>query len=441
MAEREEEEAGGGRGEGGGGGGGGESVEELKAEVSRLKALLAVRAADKRTEAWQAAMRKANALASQRQLLTGDWRANELPRVTKCGFMSKRKSRPQAHLLQYRRFFVLVGNLLYYYKKPEDSEPRGSIMLAGCSVRIVSPAERCMEVDSPASGKAYYMFADTETQLDEWAAAISEASIMRLRVDAPAAASAASATAEQQLSEAERRSRADGFMAVLLGELRDAERPVPAEHAAMARQVVGDPVGVRAFTEAMNRERSQPELRLPDNFGRLCEIVNAALLTAYETDDFARARALLNMSNTFYLTSAKQPARRVYVMRHVANHKIWVSLRTWEGIFFEAVTAESRRHVTGDGSVDGAAAAPEPPGPLEVEELIDRMPREERKNIVFGQLLSFANEMINFNLSYSTCSHFVMALSIANDMSEEQRKMLFDHLNGLYSAKYGGKKR
>ena len=202
----------------------------------------------------------------------------------------------------------------------------------------------------------------------------------------------------------------------------------------MARQVVGDPAGVRAFTDIMNRERSKPELRLPENFGRLCEIINAALLTAYETDDFARARSLLNMSNTFYLSPAKQPSRRVYVMRHVANHKIWVSLRTWEGIFYEAVNAESRRHVTDPNRDEGLL------DPMELEERIDAMPREERKNIVFGQLLSFANEMINFNLSYSTCSHFVMALSIANEMSEEQRKMLFEHLNGIYSDKYGGKR-
>lgn len=395
-----------------------EETARLRAEVAALKSAVAERHADRRRAEWDATLMRASALASVKQLETGDWKANELPAVTKAGWLTKRKSKPTSQLLQYRRFFVLVGNQLFYFKKAEDTAPRGSILLAGCSVRIVSQAERCMEVDSPASEKAYYIFAATETELDEWAGAVSEASIIGARHGAAPAAP----------PEAERRERARNFLAVVLDEVR-AAAPVPEEHARMALEVLADGAGARAFADVLNRERSHADLRRPENYSCLCRLVSAALLTAYETGDYGVARALLNMCNTFAIEG--KGGRRVYVMRQVRNHKIWVSMRVWEGIFYEAIIAESRRHV----AMDHPEAVADP---TSVERLVDRLADEERRNIVFGQLLSFANEMIRFRLSYSSVSHFVMKMSVATALEEAQRRALFDHLNSIFSDEYEG---
>lgn len=50
---------------------------------------------------------------------------------------------------------------------------------------------------------------------------------------------------------------------------------------------------------------------------------------------------------------------------------------------------------------------------------------ERDSNIAFGQLLSFANEMVQFKLSFSTVSQFTITMCIANKLDEDKRKVLF----------------
>jgi len=117
--------------------------------------------------------------ASKQQLRSGQWRADEIPSVTKCGFLSKKRQQA-TNFLSQKRWFVLFGNELFYFKNKDDREPRGELPLLGCDVRIFNSEDRCFQLNVRASSvmKSYFLFAPNETVLDEWVSAIADASIL-----------------------------------------------------------------------------------------------------------------------------------------------------------------------------------------------------------------------------------------------------------------------
>lgn len=79
-----------------------------------------------------------------------------------------------------RRWFVLRGNLLFYYEKRGDREPVGVVILEGCSIEVAD----CEQVDNYAfqiafSGTAtrtYILSADSQENMESWMKALSCAS-------------------------------------------------------------------------------------------------------------------------------------------------------------------------------------------------------------------------------------------------------------------------
>jgi hypothetical protein len=79
-----------------------------------------------------------------------------------------------------RRWFILRGNLLFYYEKRGDKEPVGVIVLEGCTIEVAD----CEDVDNyafqitfPGSAMRTYVFsADSQENLEEWMKALSCAS-------------------------------------------------------------------------------------------------------------------------------------------------------------------------------------------------------------------------------------------------------------------------
>uniref|UniRef100_A0A8C3KPZ2 PH domain containing endocytic trafficking adaptor 1 n=1 Tax=Calidris pygmaea TaxID=425635 RepID=A0A8C3KPZ2_9CHAR len=54
------------------------------------------------------------------------------------GFLYKRGER---HTAYHRRWFVLKGNMLFYFEERESREPVGVIVLEGCTVELCDSAE------------------------------------------------------------------------------------------------------------------------------------------------------------------------------------------------------------------------------------------------------------------------------------------------------------
>jgi len=99
----------------------------------------------------------------------------------KTGWLSKRGGRIHTW---HKRWFVLTGDLLFYYKTPQDTRPTGTIPLAGNKVirhpddprqptsfkfEIVSGSDR---QGITSTHETYLITADTADEADQWVAAI-----------------------------------------------------------------------------------------------------------------------------------------------------------------------------------------------------------------------------------------------------------------------------
>lgn len=99
--------------------------------------------------------------------------------IDKEGYLSKRGSLNQSY---QRRWFVLKGNLLFYFEKKRDKEPVGVIVLEHCSVQASEHEKHALEISFDGSGtRTYILLADNDTDMSAWIRAISHASYEYLK--------------------------------------------------------------------------------------------------------------------------------------------------------------------------------------------------------------------------------------------------------------------
>ena len=81
-----------------------------------------------------------------------------------------------------RRWFVLKGNLLFYFLKKQDREPQGLIILEACSVQVSIHGRYCFEISFDGPGtRVYVLGADNDDEMQSWMKAISHASYEYLK--------------------------------------------------------------------------------------------------------------------------------------------------------------------------------------------------------------------------------------------------------------------
>ena len=81
-----------------------------------------------------------------------------------------------------RRWFILKGNLLFYFQKKQDKEPLGVVVLEACSVQISTHGRYSFEISFDGPGTRTYVFgADNDEDLQSWMKAISHSSYEYLR--------------------------------------------------------------------------------------------------------------------------------------------------------------------------------------------------------------------------------------------------------------------
>uniref|UniRef100_A0A8C3B7Q8 Sesquipedalian n=1 Tax=Cairina moschata TaxID=8855 RepID=A0A8C3B7Q8_CAIMO len=104
------------------------------------------------------------------------------------GFLRKRVERHHHHAHHgtsyQRRWFVLKGNLLFYFEERESREPVGLVVLEGCTVELCEAAEEfafAIRFDD-AGAKAYVLVADGQAAMEAWVKALSRASFDYMRL-------------------------------------------------------------------------------------------------------------------------------------------------------------------------------------------------------------------------------------------------------------------
>uniref|UniRef100_A0A8B9F493 Sesquipedalian n=1 Tax=Amazona collaria TaxID=241587 RepID=A0A8B9F493_9PSIT len=106
------------------------------------------------------------------------------------GFLRKRVERHHHHAHHHhatsyqRRWFVLKGNLLFYFEERDSREPVGLVVLEGCTVELCEAAEEfafAIRFDD-AGARAYVLVADGQAAMEAWVKALSRASFDYMRL-------------------------------------------------------------------------------------------------------------------------------------------------------------------------------------------------------------------------------------------------------------------
>ncbi|NXJ91368.1 SESQ1 protein, partial [Corythaixoides concolor] len=97
------------------------------------------------------------------------------------GFLYKRGER---HTAYHRRWFVLKGNMLFYFEERESREPVGVIVLEGCTVELCDSAEEFAFAIrfSGAKSRTYVLAAESQAAMESWVKSLSRASFDYMRL-------------------------------------------------------------------------------------------------------------------------------------------------------------------------------------------------------------------------------------------------------------------
>ncbi|MBN3314849.1 PI5PA phosphatase, partial [Atractosteus spatula] len=99
----------------------------------------------------------------------------------KTGFLFKKGERNTAYI---RRWFVLKGNMLFYFEDRDSKEPIGVIILEGCTVELCESSEEyafAVKFDC-AKSRVYKMAAESQAAMESWVKALSRASFDYMRL-------------------------------------------------------------------------------------------------------------------------------------------------------------------------------------------------------------------------------------------------------------------
>lgn len=100
--------------------------------------------------------------------------ATSQTQVDKCGFLMKKGDGNKSFA---KRWFVLKGNLLFYFEKKTDKEPLGVVILEGSTVELAeSEMEEhfCFKIVFPT--KSYIIGAESQQVMEQWMKALACAS-------------------------------------------------------------------------------------------------------------------------------------------------------------------------------------------------------------------------------------------------------------------------
>ncbi|XP_053557685.1 sesquipedalian-1 [Bombina bombina] len=101
--------------------------------------------------------------------------------VDKSGFLFKKGDRNAAY---HKRWFVLKGNMFFYFDNEESREPVGVIILEGCRVELCESTEEFSFAISFAypKSRSYILAADSQSVMESWVKALSRANFEYIRL-------------------------------------------------------------------------------------------------------------------------------------------------------------------------------------------------------------------------------------------------------------------
>ncbi|OCT83024.1 sesquipedalian-1 [Xenopus laevis] len=97
------------------------------------------------------------------------------------GYLYKRGVK---HTAYQKRWFVLKGNLLFYFEEQGNREPVGVVVLEGCTIELCHSKEEhafCVRFNGTGS-RSYILAAESQEEMECWVKALSRASFDYMRL-------------------------------------------------------------------------------------------------------------------------------------------------------------------------------------------------------------------------------------------------------------------
>lgn len=91
--------------------------------------------------------------------------------LDKEGFLNKKG---EVNKSWQRRYFILKGNLLFYFDKKGEREPLGVIILEGCTIELAEEGELyCFQIIfNGNNNRTYYLCAESQDTMESWMKAL-----------------------------------------------------------------------------------------------------------------------------------------------------------------------------------------------------------------------------------------------------------------------------
>lgn len=83
-----------------------------------------------------------------------------------------------------KRWFVLKGNLLFYFEKPGDKEPLGVVILEGCTIELAEDDEPYIFkiVFHGPGNRSYILGAESQDSMEQWMKALAVGSYDYMKI-------------------------------------------------------------------------------------------------------------------------------------------------------------------------------------------------------------------------------------------------------------------
>ena len=176
------------------------------------------------------------------------------------------------------------------------------------------------------------------------------------------------------------------------------------------------------FVKLLNLQRSKVQ-DVGSGYDVLASLMQLNLDWCAKQSDVRTAKMVMIMSETFFRSRTEHPfdqraEAREYLQSHIKSHPIWHNPHFWEEAFFMSCREEVVKHMTQVGGNSG----------------VEQAFKHVYSNICFGQMGSYALNMVNFGVSIKMTRGFITKMCDVNGIDAQQREMLLQNANDLHAS-------
>ena len=165
------------------------------------------------------------------------------------------------------------------------------------------------------------------------------------------------------------------------------------------------------FLETLSNFRSLGEFLIPEReYYILGNLMNKILDCVLKDNDFYAAKNVIILSQTYFIMKNTD---KIYLQNIIKNNKIFKSQNFWEELINISLVKEIQKTVNIDTKND-----------IKIDEKKKNIEMEKYERIIFGQLLPFINNMIEFNVDSKIIDNILQTLIAYYKLKKESIEVI-----------------